>query len=110
MAKELKRRRRIPQRTCVACRQVRGKRDLVRIVRTPREGVRVDPTSKQSGRGAYLCRRRECWDQALDGRRLDSALKTRLSVEDQARLAEYAATLPRAADLTREEQGERESG
>jgi predicted RNA-binding protein YlxR (DUF448 family) len=112
MAKGLKRKKKTPQRTCVACRKVQGKRDLVRIVRTPTEGVQVDPTSKLAGRGAYLCRSRECWELALDQRRLDSALKTKLSAEEKARLAEYARTLPQAVGLTSGEQRgkERDSG
>ncbi len=87
----------IPQRTCIACRTVRAKREFVRIVRTPENRVEADPTGKKSGRGAYLCRRRECWDAALEGRgRLEQALKleTRIDAEDLARLREYAVTLP----------------
>jgi len=44
-------RRHIPQRTCVGCRQVRAKRELIRIVRTPEGRVLIDPTGKKSGRG-----------------------------------------------------------
>ena len=87
----------IPQRTCIACRTVRTKRELVRIVRTPENRVEADPTGKKSGRGAYLCRQRECWDAALASRgRLEQALKleSRIDAEDLARLREYAATLP----------------
>ncbi len=51
----------VPQRTCVVCRSERGKRELVRIVRTPDGAVRVDPTGKVAGRGAYLCKARPCW-------------------------------------------------
>lgn len=87
----------IPQRTCIACRTVRAKREFVRIVRTPENHVEADPTGKKSGRGAYLCRQRECWDTALESRgRLEQALKLETSIdsEDRARLREYAATLP----------------
>ena len=55
----------IPQRTCIACRTVRGKRELVRIVHTEANRVEADATGKKAGRGAYLCRQRECWDQVL---------------------------------------------
>ena len=89
--------RHIPQRTCIACRTVRGKREFVRVVRTPENHVQADPTGKKAGRGAYLCRQRECWDTALNSRgRLEQALKLETSIdpEDLARLREYAATLP----------------
>ena len=62
--------RRVPQRQCVACGQVRGKRDLVRVVRTAQGDVRVDPTGKLSGRGAYVCPETACVDRAVREGRL----------------------------------------
>lgn len=84
----------IPLRTCIVCRQERGKRELIRIVRTPNAGVQVDPTGKLAGRGAYLCRSRACWEQALHGQRLAGALKVTLSVEEVAGLRAFMASLP----------------
>jgi hypothetical protein len=66
--------RHIPQRTCVGCRRVRGKQELVRVVRTPQGQVRLDPTGKVAGRGAYLCRDQACLAQALKQKRLNRAL------------------------------------
>lgn len=60
-----RRQKHIPQRTCVACRQKFDKRRLTRIVHTVDEGVVVDPTGKQNGRGAYLCDQPACWDKVL---------------------------------------------
>lgn len=87
----------IPQRSCIACHTVRSKRDLVRIVRTVDNRVQADTTGKIAGRGAYLCRQRECWIQVLESRgRLEHALKleTPADPEDLARLVEFAETLP----------------
>lgn len=84
----------VPMRTCIACREERGKRELVRVVRTPDGAVHIDPTGKQAGRGAYLCRARQCWEQALQGSRLAGALKTTLTADQLAALREFAATLP----------------
>ncbi len=87
----------IPQRTCIACRTVRAKRELVRIVRTAGNRVEADATGKKAGRGAYLCRLRECWDIVLDrSGRLDHALNLEMPVDprDLARLREFAASLP----------------
>lgn len=67
--------RHIPLRQCVACRQMRPKRELVRVVRTPSRELRVDATGKVSGRGAYVCPRPECVDQALIQGRLQHALE-----------------------------------
>jgi len=92
----------IPQRTCIACRTVRAKRDLVRIVRTDAHHVQADPTGKKAGRGAYLCRQRECWESILQTPgRLENALKleTALAAQDLAQLREFAATLPTRAQV-----------
>lgn len=94
----------VPMRTCIVCRQERGKRELVRIVRTLDGTVRVDPTGKVAGRGAYLCRARPCWEQALQGQRLGAALKTTVSAENLAELRAYAATLPEALEPQRREE------
>lgn len=65
---------RTPQRTCVACRQVRPKSELLRVVRTPHGEVRVDPTGKEAGRGAYVCRNERCASQAVRQKKLARAL------------------------------------
>ncbi len=91
--------KRPPQRTCVACRATGDKRELVRIVRTPAGPVEVDQTGKKAGRGAYLCRKVECWDAGLKRDRLSSALRTKLTGEDRQRLAEFARSLREAAVL-----------
>lgn len=84
----------VPQRTCVVCRSERGKRELVRIVRTPAGAVCVDPTGKLAGRGAYLCKVRPCWQGAGLGYKLNAALKTTMTEGDLAALRAYAETLP----------------
>jgi len=85
------RKKHIPQRTCVACREVLPKRALIRVVRT-QEGIRVDPTGKLNGRGAYLHDRRECWETGMKGA-LAHALRTKLEPEDLDLLSRYAADL-----------------
>ncbi len=86
------RKKHVPQRTCVGCREVLPKRTLIRVVRSG-ESVQVDPTGKLAGRGAYLHDRRTCWERALKGA-LASALKTPLSESDLAALRAFMATLP----------------
>ena len=82
----------IPQRTCVGCRTVLSKRSLLRLVRKP-EGVKLDPTGKFAGRGAYLHNRRSCRENGLNGP-LAHALKITLTTEDTQRLRQYMQTLP----------------
>ncbi len=85
----------IPQRTCVGCREVQGKRQLVRVVRGADGVARIDPTGKQPGRGAYLHAQQGCWQQALAGGRLAHALKMVLTDANRAELQAYAAALPK---------------
>jgi predicted RNA-binding protein YlxR (DUF448 family) len=65
-------------RTCVGCLEVRGKKELIRVVRTPAGSLDVDPTGKKPGRGAYLCANAECLEKALKGRRLENALGVKI--------------------------------
>ncbi len=81
----------VPQRTCVGCRTVLAKRQLVRVVRTAAGRVEVDPTGKAAGRGAYLHERQACWEQALDRKTLDQALKMTLTDADRAALRAHGA-------------------
>ena len=75
-----------PQRTCVACRRVRAKREMMRLVRTPKGSVEIDATGKKEGRGAYICPDRACWEKALKGKQLEHALKGTIMKDDVTRL------------------------
>ncbi len=86
--------RHIPQRTCVACGEVRPKRELIRVVRTPQGHVEIDATGKKSGRGAYLCARRSCWEPALRRGKLEREFELSLPPEDRAALDDFVETLP----------------
>ena len=90
--KPVQRVKHIPQRTCVGCRTVMAKRQLVRVVRTP-DGVVIDPTGKRAGRGAYLHDRRSCWELGLKGS-LAHALKIKLQPDDLEHLMAFMNTLP----------------
>ncbi|TAK26250.1 MAG: YlxR family protein [Chloroflexota bacterium] len=83
----------IPRRTCVGCRQVQPKRDLIRIVLGD-DGAQIDASGKKEGRGAYLCRYGRCWQIGLDRRSLDHALKQPIAAENRKALAEFASQLP----------------
>jgi len=83
----------VPVRTCVSCRESGAKRGLTRIVRTPDGEVRIDPTGKRNGRGAYLCDKLECWERATATPVLSRALNVALSAESHEMLKEFAARL-----------------
>ena len=87
----------IPQRTCVACRKVKAKRELIRVVRTPSGNVEIDSRGKKAGRGAYLCRAPECWETGLMGSRLERTLRISLTRENHEQLTKYTEGLLKGA-------------
>ena len=76
---------------CVACRQMRPKKELVRVVRTPEGAVLMDKTGRANGRGAYLCPDAACLNRAVKTRALDRALETSIDAATLASLQEELA-------------------
>lgn len=81
--------RHVPRRTCLACRQIKAKQELIRLVRIADDRVEVDPSGKKVGRGAYLCRARQCWETGLKGDRLEHTLRTRISQDNRQDLVRF---------------------
>jgi predicted RNA-binding protein YlxR (DUF448 family) len=80
----------VPQRTCVACRKVKAKRELIRLVHSAESKIEVDTGGKKKGRGAYLCPERTCWEAGLKGNQLEHALRSHLTEENREQLMTYA--------------------
>ena len=70
--------RKIPMRMCVGCREMREKRSLLRIVKSAEGAISFDRVGKAPGRGAYICRSKECLQKAVKQRQLERALETRI--------------------------------
>ncbi len=73
--------RKIPMRMCVGCREMKEKRDLIRVVRSPEGEISLDPTGKKPGRGAYVCRQGECLQRAIKQRQLERQLQSAMTPE-----------------------------
>lgn len=73
--------KKIPMRMCVGCREMHPKKELLRIVRTVDGKTVADPTSKVSGRGAYICPNQECFLKARKIRGIERALEVEISDE-----------------------------
>ena len=99
--KKILKRRHVPQRTCVGCRMVLSKRSLIRIVRFD-ETIKIDPTGRLAGRGAYLHNQRSCWELGLKGA-LAHALRIEISDEDRKELLAFMASLPEDAPVQEEQ-------
>lgn len=85
------RKKHVPMRTCAGCREVTGKRQMVRIVRTP-NGIEIDTSGKKAGRGMYLHRDAECWKKGINGA-VARALRIELTEADKKLLNEVLETL-----------------
>lgn len=83
----------LPQRTCIACRQIKEKKDLIRLVSTENGIAEIDVFGNKPGRGAYLCPKKICWELALRKNRLDYALRTKLHDDNRQTLREYSYNL-----------------
>lgn len=73
--------KKIPMRMCTGCLEMKPKKELIRIVKTPDGNVVVDATGKQSGRGAYICRNKECLEKSFKTKKLNKSLNTAISDE-----------------------------
>ncbi len=89
--------KRIPQRTCLACRQVKAKRELIRLVRTADGNIEIDRRGKTAGRGAYLCRVMACCEAGLKGNRLEHALRIGVTPDNREQLLEQVGELLKGA-------------
>ena len=96
--------KKIPQRMCVSCRIRRNKIDLIRVVLQPDGQVIVDPSGKKPGRGAYVCRDKDCLTQAIKAHRFDRGLKTDVSSEVIEALIQHADQYIEAKGSTQEEE------
>ena len=73
--------RKTPMRKCLGCNEMKPKKELVRVVRSPEGEISVDLTGKKSGRGAYVCRSADCLGKALKGERIQRAFSCAIPAE-----------------------------
>ena len=73
--------KKIPQRQCLGCREMKNKKDLIRVVRSPEGEVSLDWVGKKPGRGAYVCPNSECLKKARESRALERAFETAIPTE-----------------------------
>lgn len=70
--------KKIPLRMCLGCNEMRPKKSLIRIAKSPDGGVSVDIPGKSPGRGAYMCKSAECFKKARGARRLERAFSRKI--------------------------------
>lgn len=73
--------KKIPQRTCIGCNQVKNKNELIRIVKNNNNEIFIDLIGKANGRGAYICNNVECLEKAVKSKRLEKSFEAKISEE-----------------------------
>ena len=68
--------KKVPMRQCTGCREMKSKRDMIRVIKTAENEICIDATGRMNGRGAYICPTMECLKQAMKSRGLERSLKT----------------------------------
>lgn len=80
--------KKIPMRQCTGCREMKPKRELIRVVRSPEGGIALDFKGKAQGRGAYVCKSSDCLKKASKSRALERSLEVSIPEEIYALLQE----------------------
>lgn len=90
--------KKIPMRQCVGCREMKAKRELIRVVKSPEGAVSLDFKGKLPGRGAYVCPRKDCLARARKSKALERAFEMQLPDQVHQALEEQMKEAP--ADVT----------
>lgn len=73
--------RKVPLRQCTGCGEMKNKKEMIRIIKTPEDGIVIDATGKKNGRGAYLCCSKECYNKAVKSKAIERSLKISIPKE-----------------------------
>lgn len=70
--------RKIPLRKCIGCQEMKNKKELIRVVKTAEDEFFVDATGKMNGRGAYVCKSKDCLEKAIKSKGLERSFKCKI--------------------------------
>ena len=73
--------KKVPMRQCVGCAQMKMKKELLRVIKTPEEEIVLDVTGRKNGRGAYICASMDCLKTARQRKGLERSLKVAIPAE-----------------------------
>lgn len=85
----MKKVRKIPQRKCIVCGELKDKNDLLRIVKNKEEGILIDERGKINGRGAYVCKSESCIKGLKKSNKLNQAFKMKIDDDIYEELEAY---------------------
>lgn len=87
--------KKIPMRMCVGCREMKPKKELLRVVRSPEGEISFDLTGRKPGRGAYVCHSSECLLRAIKQKQLERTFSSPISDEVRDALSAQIVTIPK---------------
>ena len=73
--------KKIPQRQCIGCGEMKGKKEMIRVIKTAEGEILLDATGRKNGRGAYLCPSEECLKKAIKNKGLERSFKMAIPKE-----------------------------
>lgn len=80
--------KKIPQRMCIGCQEMKPKKELIRVVKNSEGIIKVDLTGKAPGRGAYICKSADCLEKAIKTKRFEKNFETKIDESIFQRLRE----------------------
>ena len=73
--------KKIPMRQCIGCREMKNKKEMLRVIKTPQDTIELDSTGRKNGRGAYLCFSKDCLEAAIKNKGLERSLKVKIPAD-----------------------------
>ena len=73
--------KKFPQRQCIGCGEMKNKKEMIRILKTPEGAFSLDSTGRKNGRGAYICPSKDCYKKAVKNKGLERSLKMAIPKE-----------------------------
>lgn len=73
--------KKVPLRKCTGCNELKNKKEMLRVIKTPEDEIILDATGKKNGRGAYICNSYQCFEAARKTKALERSLKTAIPQE-----------------------------
>ena len=78
--------KKIPMRKCVGCMEMKEKKEMIRVIKSPTGEIFLDSTGKANGRGAYVCRSMDCLKKAFKNKGLEKSLKSPIPADELQKL------------------------
>ncbi len=80
--------KKVPMRKCIGCQEMKNKKEMMRVLKTPEGELVIDLTGRKNGRGAYLCFSKECLEKSIKNRGLERSLKMTIPASVYEKLKE----------------------